>query len=444
MKKICLLFYLLLIPLLMVAQDDSRLKFSPIDDKTASVSAQNEDVSGDVVIPSKVQINGSEYIVTAIADNGFKFTKITSILLPSTLEVIGKAAFFRCLSLKNIVIPPSVKVIDFDAFYFCSSLEDIHVIQSNPMYRNVGKAVVDQSDIMIAYPGKGDEKLIIPEVIKGIRNNAISGCASLKEVFIPSSVRYVGDMAFLFCLNLQRVHWNASTPNIPFGCFQGCQSLEEIIFSEKVSKIEGMAFYGTALRSITVQNSTPIQFEMGNDYATFGKFAYENTTVYVPSGSLEAFRSDAGWGQFTNMEETVEGGWHRTLIVSTLDGGTMEYLLDKQTKVRIEQPNLVIETDGTVLTYELQSLSQIRYGRKYITTGIHGETVVNGQAFRMEDGVLLFDNLRDNSLVEVFTVDGKTVMSRHCSGRTSVTLDQFGTGVYFVKVNGETYKILKK
>ena len=164
----------------------------------------------------------------------------------------------------------------------------------------------------------------------------------------------------------------------------------------------------------------------------------------MPEGSIATFQSSEQWKKFKNFNEVHSGSWHRSLIVSTLDGSTMEYLLDKNTKVRIAQPNLVIETEGSVLTYELESLAQIRYGRKYITTGMHGETIINGQSFRLDDGVLFFENLRDNSLIEIFTVDGKMVSSRRSSGNTQVSLGQFSSGVYFVKVNGESYKILKK
>ena len=134
MRKKYLLLILLLFSLSMAAQDDSRLKFKLVNDNFASVSAQNEDVDGDIIIPSKVLINGKEYTVSAIADEGFKFTKITSITLPSTIEVIGNSAFFRCLSLKDIVLPPSVKNIGNDAFYNCSSLEGITLQGNTPPY----------------------------------------------------------------------------------------------------------------------------------------------------------------------------------------------------------------------------------------------------------------------------------------------------------------------
>lgn len=49
------------------------------------------------------------------------------------------------------------------------------------------------------------------------------------------------------------------------------------------------------------------------------------------------------------------------LLVTKNDGITREYLIDEDTKVSIEQPNLVIQTDGQVLSYPLEQLKRLRY-----------------------------------------------------------------------------------
>lgn len=58
-----------------------------------------------VNIPTTVKINGTQYKVTSIANNAFKNNKkIKKIVIPTTIERIGKKAFFNCENLKNIVI----------------------------------------------------------------------------------------------------------------------------------------------------------------------------------------------------------------------------------------------------------------------------------------------------------------------------------------------------
>ena len=54
------------------------------------------------------------------------------------------------------------------------------------------------------------------------------------------------------------------------------------------------------------------------------------------------------------------------LLVSQTDGITREYLIDEKTRVKISKPNLVIQTDGQVLTYPLEDLKQLRYEEREI------------------------------------------------------------------------------
>lgn len=143
-------------------------------------------------------------------------------------------------------------------------------------------------------------------------------------------------------------------------------------------------------------------------------------------------------------ETTTEGTWHKTIIVQTRDNATMEYVIDKDTKVRIERPNLVIETEGMVLTYELENMSQVRYGKKFIPTGIGNLPSVSSAPFKHTDDILFFEKLKDNTLISILSADGKTMQSRRYSGNAQISLRELATGVYFVKLNDATYKILKK
>ena len=138
-----------------------------------------------------------------------------------------------------------------------------------------------------------------------------------------------------------------------------------------------------------------------------------------------------------------DGVWRKTIIVTTLDGTTMEYLIDTDTKVKIEKPNLVIETEGVVLNYELEKMAQVRYGKRLVPTDINGVTAEE-QPFKWEDETVFFGRLPDNTLIEVFTTDGKLVVSRKCSGNTQLPLTTLANGVYLVKVNDATCKIVKR
>jgi len=139
-----------------------------------------------------------------------------------------------------------------------------------------------------------------------------------------------------------------------------------------------------------------------------------------------------------------EGVWRKTIIIKTLDGATMEYLIDKDTKVKIVGRNLTITTEGMELSYELESMSQIRYGKMLIPDAIHDMTMPNERPFVWNNNNLYFSGLRDNTPINIYTIDGKLVRSERFSGEARVSLDNLPAGVYIVKMNSETYKILKK
>ena len=136
----------------------------------------------------------------------------------------------------------------------------------------------------------------------------------------------------------------------------------------------------------------------------------------------------------------AEGDWQKTIIISTTDGTTMEYIIDENTKVRVVKPDLVIETEGVTINYELEKMAQIRYGKKSL--GI--QTITPEKPFSFDNEILYFSQLPSNTLIEVFAPDGKLTISRRCNGNAQLSLNSFSPGAYIVKVNATTYKIVKK
>lgn len=131
---------------------------------------------------------------------------------------------------------------------------------------------------------------------------------------------------------------------------------------------------------------------------------------------------------------------YSTIIVNTVDGGTVEYLIDDKTKVRLAKPYLIINTDGMVMTYHLDDMAQLRYGQRMVTTGIG--------ILRDYDlptvGTVFLDNLNDNTLVEVISTDGRVIMRQRVSGTVEVSLGSEPAGEYVVKAGSQTFNIVKQ
>ena len=98
----------------------------------ASYSSDN-DVSGDVVIPSTVIYNGTTYSVTSIGNSAFSgCSGLTSVTIPTGVSSIGGRAFSGCSSLTSVTIPTGVSSIGDDGFAYCSGLTSVRCLATDP------------------------------------------------------------------------------------------------------------------------------------------------------------------------------------------------------------------------------------------------------------------------------------------------------------------------
>ena len=89
------------------------------DAKTAGVTKSN--VTGDIVIPEKITVDGVEYSVTCIKEGAFySCSSLTSVDMPSVTS-LEYQAFYDCNRLTSVNMP-SVTSIGQSAFYSCSNL----------------------------------------------------------------------------------------------------------------------------------------------------------------------------------------------------------------------------------------------------------------------------------------------------------------------------------
>lgn len=185
--------------------------------------------TGDITIPEKVTYKGKELTVTSIGykvyegDILFSGCKsLTSVVLPTSITLIGERAFYGCSNLKSISIPNSVTYIGDSAFYGCQNLDSI----------------------------------TIPNSVTDIGDYAFYGCQKLDSITIPNSVTGIGDFAFSYCSSLSSVVIPNSVTIIPDGLFKGCENLQSVVIPNSVTYIAQQAFLGcTNIHSVVIPNS---------------------------------------------------------------------------------------------------------------------------------------------------------------------------------------------
>lgn len=282
-----------------MAAQESLLKYTPIGTTTASVESTSQDIVGVITVPEKVEIDGKTYTVTDVPKYGFFGCKqLTEVKLPETIISLGSNAF-RMSGIQSINIPKATEFIGYYTFHNCESLTSISVSEGNEYFLTIDGVLIDKSHCLRAIPNKFEE-YIVPEEITILGEDAFCGSSKLKRLIIPNTIKCVLEETAGGCNNLEEVIWEADYPKIPKCCFASCWALKSFVIPENVREIGEDCFFGCGnLKSITIRHSMPI----GITDTTFPEACYENTTLYVPTGSVVSYRKVANWRNFQHIEE---------------------------------------------------------------------------------------------------------------------------------------------
>ena len=111
---------------------------------------------------------------------------------------------------------------------------------------------------------------------------------------------YIFDYAFAGCTKLKSIEFPSTTISIGEEAFYGCSSLSSIVLPENYYGIADNAFVGCKnLRSVTCLASTPPSYPAS--YPAFDSETMEKGILYVPSASVEVYKSTEGWKIFKNI-----------------------------------------------------------------------------------------------------------------------------------------------
>lgn len=254
--------------------------------KGKTYTSYKNEYSDTIIIPEKVEYNGTEYKVTSIGASAFSgcykkersevaaeevmliigeiveddiYDESTNrknhedyeanglkyVSIPNSVTKIGDEAFFQCKNLTNVLLPDSIKQIGREAFSLCSSLN----------------------------------KVTIPKGVTSIKYKAFYNCGNLKSISMQGGITTIGREAFENCYNLTNITLPNSLTEIGYEAFRNCEKLVDISVPEGVKSIESRAFYRCVnLTNITLPSSlTEIEDET---FSTCEKL----TSITIPKG----------------------------------------------------------------------------------------------------------------------------------------------------------------
>ena len=234
--------------------------------------------AGEIIIPTVVTYNGTDYTVTAIDSNTFfECTGLTGMLdIPDGIVSIGEYAFLEC-GFSSISIHSSVCSIVLGAFANCRSIESITVDEENPTYYSENNAVIRREDKALvvgcktttipddieiigsyAFGGTGDGgDLVVPNSIRTIEEYAFMGCGFSGSIILSEALETIGKYAFSGGYFSGSLTIPNSVTEMGHNAFSYCQYLTgTLTLSSSLSTIDGSAFYNTHFTgTLSIPNS---------------------------------------------------------------------------------------------------------------------------------------------------------------------------------------------
>ena len=190
----------------------------------------------------------------------FSEKRITSVVIPNGVTLIGTAAFSGCRQLTQVTIPNSVTRIGRQAFFTCASLKSITLPDS---ITEIGDSV---------FYGTGLTSITWPKGLTAIPNQMFYRCENLANVSFHEGLATIGEGAFASCKALISVTLPASIKRIEREAFAYCSALTTVTIPETVEGLsiakeeygEGGSFIGCP--KLTLASQAAIRKWIGGNH----------------------------------------------------------------------------------------------------------------------------------------------------------------------------------
>ena len=287
-----------------------------------------------VTSANKIKVAGN---VTAIPGYFTKNNKaLTEVLVQGDMTKISYQAFCYCENLTSVTLDAPIDTIRYEAFYGCTALPGIE----------------------------------LPEEMKCIERAAFYDCTALSSFTIPSATEYVERGIFTNCTALKSLTIEDSDKPLFFknnyntyysGTNELCTSdLEElyvgrditqadaarlvskaqkVTFGEPVTKLSGQYSSISGIAKVVAPWQTPITINSGE----FSDATYQSATLFVPGGTINAYKGKVGWSKFLKIEAnsyfvtgTATAGGTLKFEGQTVTNGSKKLLVEREKDVVFE------------------------------------------------------------------------------------------------------------
>lgn len=178
----------------------------------------------------------------------------------NNLERISHSAFRDCKNLKQIILPEGIKTLDYYSFMGCTELSSVNipstleVIGTDIFSESKIESITIPNTLLLVSEGafNKDTRIIFDSSNKEIKRSILHS-AKQSEIVLSEGVEIIHNSAFEYCDSLKSINIPVSLQEIRNNVFKNCNSLIELTGIEKASnlkKIGEYAFYNCRLTDV--------------------------------------------------------------------------------------------------------------------------------------------------------------------------------------------------
>ncbi len=228
------------------------------------------------------------------------YKSLTEVTIPNHVTSIGASAFASCTGLSSLTIGNGVTSIKYCAFYNSNNITSETIPDS---VTEMGEGAFYACDYLTSFYGKfasTDHRCLI---VNGVLNSFAP--AGLTHYNILEGVTSIGNYAFRTCSKLTSITIPNSVTLIGDYAFYDCTLLASVTIPHNVAYIGNQAFYEcNSLKEVYCKSTTP---PIGGNHMLhcYNDGVYEplNCKIYVPIGSVEAYKAAEYWSDYANYIE---------------------------------------------------------------------------------------------------------------------------------------------
>lgn len=219
--------------------------------------------------------------VTRIGKNAFYGSRVSSVILPESIEEIGNSAFANCTAITSLALPEGISLVSESTFEGCTRLQQIS----------------------------------LPGSLTAIGNKAFHNCESLCNIDLPAGLKSIGREAFRNCKSIDHVTVPAGVTTLAYKVFNECHALTRISLSEGLTTIEESALDNCNLAELVVPSTvSTIGKKMVEKNRNLQRIevraicppelksdSEKKVPLYVPQASLERYKNANNWKNYKTI-----------------------------------------------------------------------------------------------------------------------------------------------